>query len=240
MNRGTMKMTGQFIRRLSSRVKMGEDIPRYYVPNGPKEDQIKYRTHNTAFYALKLDSKFRLSNLPMYQNPLVNFVIGSKRLSIAFGVIGCVFAYLMDRTGLIYTEFCQLTAIFSVIPAPIVQFLFNPYVSRVWRVYDTTKPQNIENLTKNETLIFEKLNWSGFQTYNELITVDSLEVPTGKEDYRGRFGYVNLISTDKATGSVKYFFINEGFSNVKMDRILALAERNCKLENPSGRDFFDK
>lgn len=221
----------------NDRIKMGEDQKQYYVPNLGEEYQIKYRTHGTSFHNLKLDKKFRLSNLPIYQNPLINFVIGSKRLSLAFGAIGCMFGYLMDRTGLVYTEISQLIAILSLLPFPIVTYLFEPVVSRVWRVYDTTKPQIYENLINNETLILEKLNWNGFTTYNELVKVDSLIVPNGKNDYRGRFGFVNLISYDKDLKSTKSYYINDGFTNEKMERILALAEKKSDIKD-SGRSFY--
>lgn len=216
---------------------MGEDQKQYYVPNEREHNPIKYRTHGTSFHSLKLDQKYRLGNLPLYQNPLINFVIGSKRLSLAFGAIGCMFGYLMDRTGLVYTEISQMVALFSLLPFPIVTYLFEPVVSRVWRVYDTTKPQIYENLVKDELLIMEKLNWNGFNTYNELVRVDSLYVPKGKNDYRGRFGFVNLLSVDKKLNSTKSYYINDGFTNEKMERILALAEKRSGVTD-SGRSFY--
>lgn len=222
---------------ISQKIKMGEDQQKYYVSNVGEEYQIKYRTHGTSFHSLKLDKKYRLGNLPVYQNPLINFVIGSKRLSLAFGAIGCMFGYLMDRTGLIYTEVSQIVAILSMLPFPIVTYLFEPVVSRVWRVYDTTKPQIYENLVQDELIILEKLNWNGFTTYNELVRVDSLYVPKGKNDYRGRFGYVNLFSVDEKLNSTKYYYINDGFTNNKMERILALAEKKSDI-NESGRSFY--
>lgn len=223
--------------KVLQKIKMGEDQKTYYVPNLGEEYQIKYRTHGTSFHNLKLDKKYRLGNLPIYQNPLINFVIGSKRLSLAFGAIGVMFGYLMERTGLVYTEICQMIAILSLIPFPVVTYLFEPVVSRVWRVYDTTKPQVYENLVKDETIILEKLNWNGFTTYNELVKVDSLIVPKGKSDYRGRFGYVNLLSIDEKLKSAKSYYINDGFTNEKMERILALAEKKSGV-NDSGRSFY--
>lgn len=221
----------------AQKIKMGEDQKQYYVPNAGEEHQIKYRTHGTSFHSLKLDKKYRLGNLPIYQNPLINFVIGSKRLSLAFGVIGCMFGYLLDRTGLVYTEISQMVAILSLLPFPLVTYLFEPVVSRVWRVYDTTKPQVYENLVHDETIVLEKLNWNGFNTYNELVRVDSLCAPKGKDDYRGRFGYVNLLSVDDKLKSTKAYYINDGFTNNQMERILALAEKKSGI-NDSGRSFY--
>lgn len=223
--------------QMPNKIKMGEDQQQYYVPNDGEEYQIRYRTHGTSFHSLKLDRKYRLGNLPIYQNPLINFVIGSKRLSLAFGAIGCMFGYLMDRTGLIYTEISQMVAILSLLPFPIVTYLFEPVVSRVWRVYDTTKPQIYENLVKDEMLIMEKLNWNGFRTYNELVKVDSLYVPKGKNDYNGRYGFVNLLSVDDKLKSTKSYYINDGFTNEKMERILALAEKRSGVTD-SGRSFY--
>lgn len=224
-------------RNVLEKIKMGEDQEKYFVPNNGEEYQIRYRTHGNSFYSQRLDKKYRLGNTPIYQNPLINFVIGSKRLSLAFGAVGCVFAYLMDRTGLVYTEISQLVAIFSLLPFPAVTYLFDPVVARVWRIYDTTKPQVYENLVADEKIVLEKLNWNGFRTYNELVRVDSLHVPKGKNDYRGRFGFVNLFSYDEKLKSIKYYYINDGFTNFKMERIIALAEKRSGIKN-SGRSFY--
>ncbi|GME94125.1 unnamed protein product [Ambrosiozyma monospora] len=81
----------------------------------------------------------------------------------------------------------------------------------------------------------EKINWSGFKSFNELIDVDSLKVPvTGEEQ---RFGYVNLISKNK-DGLVKYFYINDGFTNIRMDRIMSLAKLKSGVDD--GTVFFKK
>lgn len=218
-----------------NKIKLGEDQPRYKVPNAEEaDDPIRYRTHGTSFYNLKLPSNYRLGNEAMFQNPLINFVIGAKRLSLAFGVIGVVFGYLMDRTGMVLPQISQAVAGLSVIPFPVLLYLYHPYVARVFRVYDTKKPQTMENLVKDETLIVEKLNWNGFKTYNELVKVDSLRLP--KDGPEARFGYVNLVSEDAKTGLKMYYYINEGFSNVKMDRIMSKAEKRSGTDN--GRNVF--
>ncbi|VEU21035.1 DEKNAAC102007 [Brettanomyces naardenensis] len=217
---------------------MGEDQQKYKVPNKEEaEEPIKYRTHGTSFYNLKLPENYRLGNEAMYQNPLINFVIGAKRLSLAFGVIGVLFGYLMDRTGLVLPEISQAVAVISVIPFPVLLYLYHPYVARVFRVYDTKKPQTMENLVKDERIILEKLNWNGFRTYRELVRVDSLRVPS-RTDYENRFGFVNLVSEDPKTGLKMYYYINDGFCNVKMDRIISLAEKRGGIDN--GRAHFVK
>ncbi len=218
------------------KIKMGENQPKYKV-RMPEEDPIKYRTHGTSFYSLKLENNYRLGNEALYQNPLINFVIGAKRLSLAFGVIGVLFSYLMERTGLVYPEICEALATLSVIPFPVILYLYHPYVSRIFRIYDITKPQTMPNLLKNEQVLIEKLNWNGFKTYNDLIRVDSFWVPSNN-DYESRFGYVNLISKDPTTGLKKSYYINEGFCNVKMNRIMALAEKRSHIS--TGRDLFEK
>ncbi len=219
---------------LYNKIKMGENQPKLKV-RMPEEDPIKYRTHGTSFYNLKLGNNYRLGNEALYQNPLINFVIGAKRLSLAFGVVGILFAYLMERTGLVYPEICEALAAFSMIPFPTLLYLYHPYVARIFRIYDITKPQTMENLLKDEQIIIEKLNWNGFRTYNDLIRVDSLWVPL-EDSYESRFGYVNLISKDLRTGLKKNYYINGGFCNVKMNRIMALAERRSHIS--TGRDFF--
>ncbi|QPG73133.1 hypothetical protein FOA43_000439 [Brettanomyces nanus] len=216
---------------------MGEDQPRYKVRNKKEaEDPIRYRTHGTSFYNLRLPENYRLGNQAIYQNPLINFVIGAKRLSLAFGVIGVLFAYLMDRTGIVWPQISEAVAIISLIPFPVLLYLYQPYVARVFRIYDTKKPQTMENLIKDEKILLEKINWNGFKTYNELVRVDSLRAPD-KNDYESRFGYVNLVSEDPKTGLKMYYYINDGFGNVKMDRIMAISERKAGVNN--GRDFFD-
>lgn len=221
---------------LFNKIKMGEDQPRYKVRNKEEEEEpIKYRTHGTSFYSLSLPKKYRLGNQAVYQNPLINFVIGAKRLSMAFGVIGVLFGYLMDRTGLVWPQISEAVAMISIIPFPVILYLYHPYVARVFRIYDTTKPQTMENLVTNEKILIEKLNWTGFKTYNDLISVSSLRVPK-KYSYESRFGYVNLVSEDAKTKLKKYYYVNEGFCNVKMDRIMAKAEKKSGIF--TGRDVF--
>ncbi|GMG19110.1 unnamed protein product [Ambrosiozyma monospora] len=219
-------------------LKLGEDQERYKIPNQEEQHEpVHYRTHGTLFYNLRLPQHLRLANEPMYFNPLSNYVIGMKRFAIGFGVIGLMFSYLMSQTGLIWDEVSSVLAFISCLPFPAINYLYRPFVSRVYRVYDTTKPQTLDTLTdkEHEKLIMEKINWSGFKSFNELIDVDSLKVPvTGEEQ---RFGYVNLISKNK-DGLVKYFYINDGFTNIRMDRIMSLAKSKSGVDD--GTVFFKK
>lgn len=200
-------------------IKMAEDQQFYKL----EEDTIRYREHGTSFHTRALAPGLRLANTPLYQNPLVNFVLGGKRLSLAFGAIGVVFAQLMFKSGVVLEPICDALTCFSLVPFPIVSYLSQPFVSRVWRVYD-------EKTGPTDQLILEKVKWSGFGTFNEKVDVDTLETPAGKGDYRGRFGFVNLLSVKGE--SVKYFYINEGFSNIKMDYLMqkAVEKTEAKLE----------
>ncbi|ODV86214.1 hypothetical protein CANARDRAFT_196376 [[Candida] arabinofermentans NRRL YB-2248] len=218
--------------RVSQTIKLGEDAPKYHVPNKAHEnDPIKARVPGSLFYNRTLAPNFRLANEPLYTNPLINFVIGAKRFTFAFGVVGLCFSYLMAQTQLILPEFCTIMSVVAVLPFPAITWLYNPYVFKIIRVYDITKPQTLESLTTDEQLIVQRVNWSGFKVIQDLVRVDSLRVPTTKDDYEARFGFVNLISEDPETKSVKYFYVNEGFGNIKMERIWSLAERRSGVDN---------
>lgn len=193
-------------------IKMGEDQQRFHLEEG----RVRYRTHGNSIHQRVLEPGLRLGNTPIYQNPLVNFVVGGKRLSLAFGVVGVVFSHLMFKSGVVPEQVCDALTVFSLWPFPIMSYLSQPVVSRAWRLYDAEG-------NPLEELMFEKVKWTGFGTFNERVTTDSLEVPRPKGDYRGRFGFVNLVSVQG--NSNKYFYINEGFANIKMDTVLEDASK---------------
>lgn len=190
-------------------IKMGEDQERFRII----EEKVLFRTHGNSFHRTQLPANLRLGNTPIYQNPLVNFVVGGKRLSLAFGVVGVVFSHLMFKSGVVPEQICDALTVFSLAPFPVVSYLTQPFVSRVWRVY------NIDDASPTDDLVLEKVKWSGFGTFNEKVAGESLQTPSedGK-DYRGRFGFVNLLSVEGE--STKYFYINDGFSNIKMDSVM--------------------
>lgn len=207
-----MVMKRLFSQGRSLKIKMGEDQQRFRIV----EEKVKYRTHGNSIHQSVLDPGLRLGNSPIYQNPLVNFDVGGKRLSLAFGVVGVVFSHLMFKSGVVPESICDALTVFSLWPFPVVSYLSQPFVSRVWRVYNSETGEPLEQL------ILEKVKWSGFGTFNEMVDTKSLQTPNEEGgDYRGRFGFVNLLSIQG--NSTKYYYINEGFSNIKMDTVLTNA-----------------
>ncbi|OWB57796.1 hypothetical protein B5S28_g3767 [[Candida] boidinii] len=217
---------------LKNEIRLGEDPVEYLIK---QNQQVKTRIHGSYIFSKILDKKFRLGTNYLYDNPLTNFHAGAKRSAIGFAVIGLFFAHLMDATGIIIPEASILLSVVSLIPFPIVQLLSRPHVSRIYRLYDTSKPQTLENLVDDETLIFQRLDWRGKKTFNELIKVNTLRLPKPEES---RFGWVNLVSEDSNTKLIKYFNVTDGIGGINMDRIWSIAEKKSGVDN--GRNFFEK
>ncbi|KAG7815744.1 hypothetical protein KL928_005343 [Ogataea angusta] len=209
---------------------LGQDPPRYKVPNEKEQrNPIKYRSRESLFFNKTLPTKFRLGNEPMYENPLAGFVAGAKRFSLAFGFVGLCFSYLMLQTEYVLPELCEAFGAASLLPYPVVQYLYSPYVLRIYRLYDTTKEQTLENLVADETLVFQKLNWSGFKVYNELVKVDDLQV-AAKDTPEGRFGFSNMIAREK-DDLTRSFYVVDGFGGMRMNRIWKIAETHSSIES---------
>lgn len=175
--------------------------------------------------ATPIDSKYRLGYDPIYTSPTYKNIATLKRATLAIGVIGIYASYLINGSPIVANEWGYLISGLTLIPIPTVGFMTQHYVSRIFRLYDSTKPQTLENLTTDETLVAEKISWTGRSYYNRLVKVQDLRLT------KERFGWVNW-KTDKDK-----FYVIDDLGGIKMDRIWGIVEHNSGVNN--GR-FFEK
>ncbi|CDK28478.1 unnamed protein product [Kuraishia capsulata CBS 1993] len=214
---------------LLDKIRLGQEPLEFML----KQDQKVFtRVPGSFIFNRLLDEKFRLGHTHMYDAPLANFNAGAKRNSFGFAVLGLLMSSMMEMTDIFFEGASTLVAFFTVAPFPVVQYLSAPYVAKVFRLYDTSKPQTLENLTDEETLVIQKINFMGTKTYNELVAVKNLRLP---KDYETRFGWVNWVLDDPETGTKKYFYIVDDMGGVAMDRIWGIVEKNSGVDN--GRTF---
>ncbi|ANZ73458.1 BA75_00653T0 [Komagataella pastoris] len=192
---------------------------------------VKVRTQNSWFADKPLDEKFRKGHSPLYESPGMQMVATAKRVTLGFGLAGLYFSKLMLDTGLFALPASTTLAVVSIIPFPLVIYLFSPYVSRIYRLYDDTKPQTLENLAQNETLVMEKINWSGRKAFNELVLVKDLQI-TGPSTW---YNWPNWKALDPETGKPRYYYVTDHVGGLRMDRIWGIAERQSGVDN--GRSF---
>lgn len=176
-----------------------------------------------------LPDNFRLSYEPLYEAPGAKYVAMLKRLTLSFGVIGIYGAKLLYELA----QFDDIYALAALAgtwgPALAVQFKTKDYVTRIFRLYDKTKPQTLENLVSDEKLVMEKLNATGGKTYNQLLTISnnkSLKLcPTTNDivPYRSW--------QEDYDGHKRYFYVADNVGGMKMDRIWGIIEHNSGVDN---------
>lgn len=121
------------------------------------------------------------------------------------------------------TELSYVMAGASVIPLPVVHHFTQDYVSRIFRLHDDTKVQDIDSLTNDETLLVEKISFTGRKYYNTKVKVSELRT------VNERAGFVNWRASDTA------LYVKDDIGGIKMDRIWGIAEHNSGIDN--GRYF---
>lgn len=176
-----------------------------------------------------LPSNFRLSYEPLYEAPGTKYVAMLKRLTLSFGVIGLYGAKLLYEL----VQFDDLFALAAILgtwaPVVAVQYKTKDYVTRIFRLYDKSKPQTLENLVSDEKLVMEKLNATGGKTYNQLLEVSgnkSLKLcPKTNEvvPYRSW--------QEDHDGFKRYFYVADNIGGMKMDRIWGIVEHNSGVNN---------
>jgi hypothetical protein len=174
----------------------------------------------------ELDPQFKVGYSPLYTSPSHKFVSLLKRTSLGFGMVGIYISQLMYSTPTLFSEpLIYLTMGLSIVPLPLIHILTQHHVTRIWRLYDSTKPQTLEALTEDETLVAEKISLTGRSYYNSLIKVQDLEIVDR--------------NTVKATWKAKdaLFYVKDNVGGIKMDRIWGIAEHHSGIDN--GR-FFGK
>lgn len=184
----------------------------------------------TAGIQKTMDPKYRYSYSPIYEAPATRLIAMAKRVTMGYGIFGIVVTKMMFDASLVVESLAILMGTLSLAPFPIVQFLTHPYVSRIYRLYDKTQPQTVENLINDERLIFEKINWSGKRTYNHLVAVQGLQLADNK-----RFGWVTWKSVQP--GLTRNYYVADNVGGFKMDRVWGIAEKNSGVNN-GRRDIF--
>lgn len=182
-----------------------------------------------GFKNVALPDNYRLSYEPLYEAPGAKYVAMLKRLTLAFGVVGIYGAKLLYEL----VQFDDLYALAAIAgtwgPVAAVQFKTKDYVTRIFRLYDKTKPQTLENLVGDEKLVMEKLNATGGKTYNQLLTIsankslklcpktnDIIPYRSWQEDYDGH---------------KRYFYVADNVGGMKMDRLWGIVEHNSGVDN---------
>lgn len=178
-----------------------------------------------AITATPIDPKYRAGYDPLYVAPSSKHVATMKRVSLGVGLLGVYVSHLIFNSPIIVNELSYLVSIITISPIPIVNYFTQNFVSRIFRLYDSTKTQTLENLTTEETLLVEKISWSGRNYYFRTAKVQDLRLANE------RFGWVNW-KTDK-----DQFYVTDDIGGIKMDRIWGIVEHNSGVDN--GR-FFEK
>lgn len=182
-----------------------------------------------------LPEKFRLSYEPLYEAPGSKYVAMLKRLTLSFAVLGVYGLKMLYELPHFDDLYAIALALGTWTPALAAQFKTRDYVTRIFRLYDKKKPQTLENLVADESLILEKLNITGGKTYNTLVKVlgnkalrlteESLAMP-----YR--------TWQDTENGKTRYYYVMDGVGGMRMDRLWGIVEHNSGVDN--GRYMEDK
>ncbi|CCH46718.1 hypothetical protein BN7_6315 [Wickerhamomyces ciferrii] len=189
-----------------------------------KQDRVFIKSPYTI-KALPIDPKFRLGYDPIYISPLGSRISLIKRVALGIGAFGVYSSHLMFNSSFFTDEMAYIVLASTLLPNPLINFYTRNYVNRIYRLYDTTKPQTLKNLTHEETLVAEKISWTGRSFYNRLMKVQDLRLTKSK------IGLYNWkLKEDK-------FYIVDDIGGIKMDRIWGIVEHNSGVDN--GR-FFGK
>lgn len=177
-----------------------------------------------------LPENYRISYEPLYEAPGSKYVAMLKRLTLSFAVIGVYGAKLFYELVQFDDVYALGTLMATWAPAAAVQYKTRDYVTRVFRLYDKTKPQTLENLVNDEKLVIEKLSATGGKTYNSLLTIagnDTLKL-CGKEE-----SALSPYRTWEAHGEdgKQYFYIVDNVGGMKMDRLWGIVEHNLGVDN---------
>lgn len=195
-----------------------------YEKTQPKEDKrVRIRLPGVPF-AVALPENLRLSNFPLYLSPSISYVLLAKRVSLSAACVGLYGAYWASTASLLSTELVSLLGVLSVLPFPLVTYFTQNYVSRIYRLYDTSKSQTLDNMVQKETLVMERMMFGGKRCYNVLA---ELEYITIKKNWYGQtvWHYKNK------EGLERDFYVSDDVGGAKMDRIWGIIEKNSGIDN---------
>lgn len=197
------------------------------------DDVVKVRTPG-SWRSLALPSKYRLSYQAVYEAPGSKYVAMIKRLTLSFGVLGIYGAKLFFESAQFEDIYAWTTLATTWTPAIITQYKTRDYVTRIFRLYDKTKPQTLENLVSDEKLIMEKLNVTGGKTYNELLTVSgnkSLKLEEKLVLPPILNSYSSWQEVDPESGKERHFYVADDIGGLRMDRLWGIVEHNLGVDN---------
>lgn len=179
--------------------------------------------------SVPLAENLRLSYEPLYEAPGSKYVALLKRLTLSFGVIGIYGAKLIYEMPQFDDIYAMAALLGTWAPVVAVQMKTRDYVTRIFRLYDKSKPQTLENLVSDEKLIMEKLNATGGKTYNQLLQVSNNK--TLKLAPKGDSLHPYRTWQDAADGRRRYFYVADNMGGMKMDRLWGIVEHNSGVDN---------
>lgn len=171
-----------------------------------------------------LAANFRLSYEPLYEAPGAKYVAMMRRLTLSFAVLGVYGAKLFWELAQFDDALAGLTLAATWTPAAAVYYKTADYVTRVFRLYDKSAPQTLDNLVRGEQLVVEKLTATGGSTYNTLVSVagnDALRLAPSS----AWTPYRTWQDGDRG------FYIADNVGGMKMDRLWGIVEHNSGVDN---------
>ncbi|GMM37411.1 hypothetical protein DASC09_047360 [Saccharomycopsis crataegensis] len=185
-----------------------------------------------VFFSAPMPDNYRLGYFPIYTAPGLSYVSLVKRVTLGLSVVGTYAAYMIDSGSYLSFEAAAIIGALSVLPLPIVQYFTKDYVTRIYRLYNTDQtPQTYENLTKDETLVVEKMMMGGKRCYNELVKMDNLKL---KKTWYGTTVWQHIDDQ----GVERTYTVADDIGGIKMDRLWGIAEKNTGIDN--GRLLMEK
>lgn len=222
----------------------GIDTSEFTSENNPYsptlyQDRVYILKPNSLFKT-KLPSNYRLSYLPLYESPGARYISLLKRLTISLGVLGLYGAKLFYQSAQFDDIYAYGVLAATTIPAAIVQYKTKDYVTRIFRLYDKSKPQTLENLVEDEKLIMEKLSVTGGTTLNELLTISGNKSLQLSPNSNGKWSWLKPFATwqeiEPETKRKRKYYVVDNIGGLKMDRIWGIVESNTGVNN--GRSDF--
>lgn len=200
-------------------------------PSDPDQALLYKVKRPGTFFKEPMDPNIQLGYEPLYTAPMASQVSFTKRWSLGFFGVGAYIGYLTMGVGA--TSAVVLAGLLPLLlPLPMIQYFAGGYVTRIFRVYRKDEPQTYENLTKDETLMVEKLSLFGRSTYGVPIRVQNTFIANR------RLGWVNWVHLDERTGALTKLYVEDNIGGIKMDRIWGILEKNSNIDN--GRGFLDE
>ncbi|RCK65063.1 hypothetical protein Cantr_00990 [Candida viswanathii] len=193
------------------------------------EDDPVYVKEGNSFRKTKLPEKYRLAYLPLYEAPATKYVSIVKRLTLSVGVLGVYGAKLFWESPQFDDIYAYVTLLGTLTPFTLVHYKTRDYVTRIFRLYDKTKPQTLENLANDENLIMEKLNLTGSKTYNELLRITDNKALKLMPPPKFYTPYATW--EENKDGQKREFYVMDNVGGIKMDRIWGVAEKNSGVNN---------